>query len=399
MMPEKKKQHYLPKVYMRQFANGDKKINICDINDFKRINNVPYKNQCYENYYYGSDKIWENKLGELETSWGKIFTNFLNDNTYYPTLSEIVLIKQFALYQRMRTLANNEHFKAVKLDLYDNIMDIELKQNGIDYTEDHAIYLKNHLEKYDDKITQVSLEIAQKIENEKLIDDLSFLVINYDTIQELIISDNPIVIINRFDKHITGLTCMGVVIFFPITPHKLMVIYDSKMYPKYKMMQVINSSNEEEVRDLNIFQVINAEKVLLFYGETQIDYLMNELSKYKKNRNDNKEKEKVNSFGGADNKLLVVSNKLSQYDCLLSFCKLPTFVSKIPNDCREAAPREYDVEWENKFIYKEKNMAQLMNKSKKEMGIDKKIGLNDKEIRKGCRKMREFAQYYWKSNY
>lgn len=62
-MAEHKKQHQIPKTYMKHFSqNGLMSIMVGKYEDVKIINNVPYKDQCYENFYYGKDLIWEKNL-------------------------------------------------------------------------------------------------------------------------------------------------------------------------------------------------------------------------------------------------------------------------------------------------------------------------------------------------
>ena len=110
-MPEKKKQHYIPKMYMKLFANDNGAVNIFNIKSEKKIPDVPYADQCYKDYYYGHDLIWENKLGIMEKEWDNIFLKLSKDNAYSLDSNDISLIRQFALYQRHRTVGNNEYLK------------------------------------------------------------------------------------------------------------------------------------------------------------------------------------------------------------------------------------------------------------------------------------------------
>ena len=105
-MGEKKRQHYVPQFYLKNFVRENNKFTVLNIKSGKIIEEVPYKKQCYENYYYGNDGMWEEKLGEIERKTSLIINRILNQSTYYPNPKEISTMKEFVLYQRYRTTRN-----------------------------------------------------------------------------------------------------------------------------------------------------------------------------------------------------------------------------------------------------------------------------------------------------
>ena len=102
-MPDKKKHHYVPKFYLKEFANDRGKFVIYNLKDEKCIEAVPYKDQCYKSYFYGKDGIWEDQLGEMETKWAVVFKKIKEKDVL--SEEDLKLIKQFAVYQRQRTVA------------------------------------------------------------------------------------------------------------------------------------------------------------------------------------------------------------------------------------------------------------------------------------------------------
>lgn len=185
-MGEKKRQHYVPQFYLKNFVRENNKFTVLNIRSGKIIEEVPYKKQCYENYYYGNDGMWEEKLGEIERKTSLIINKILNQSTYYPNPKEISTMKEFVLYQRYRTM-----------------------------------------------IPQQALDVTSHLVNK--IDDLELIIIQYNNEkQKLISSDNPVIFYNPFNKRSLGLVNAGLIIIFPISPKKLIVIFDSKMYSKYK---------------------------------------------------------------------------------------------------------------------------------------------------------------------
>ena len=107
-LAENKKQHYVPKLYMKNFAQDGQSLSVYNIARKQCYSAVPYDDQCYKNYYYGRDAVWEKRLGAMETEWGVLFQKILTKSTLSD--ADIDAIRQFALYQLQRTVASNEFF-------------------------------------------------------------------------------------------------------------------------------------------------------------------------------------------------------------------------------------------------------------------------------------------------
>ena len=84
-------QHYVPRFYMKYFAN---------------IKNAPISSICSEDYFYDQDGRIENALAVLETMWNKALKNAIDDNL---TADDIESIKEFVLHQIVRTKAMLSH--------------------------------------------------------------------------------------------------------------------------------------------------------------------------------------------------------------------------------------------------------------------------------------------------
>ena len=103
---------------------------------------------------------------------------------------------------------------------------LHFKTKGMVFHNEAENYLKERVR--EDAITPaMNLDIATK--HLTYIEDLKLLIINYDTQGELISSDVPVIALNPFHPPSTGWGCMGLILFFPVAPNKLVVLYDSKM--------------------------------------------------------------------------------------------------------------------------------------------------------------------------
>lgn len=104
-MPDKKRQHYVPKFYLRNFSWDDRKaINIYNKRAGKLISNGDLSKQCYEPYFYGTDLNFEEAFSESEDKASKIIGDILVRNCP-PTINsnEHHALLLYTLLQHSRT--------------------------------------------------------------------------------------------------------------------------------------------------------------------------------------------------------------------------------------------------------------------------------------------------------
>ena len=144
----------------------------------------------------------------------------------------------------------------------------------------------------------------------------------------------------------------GLIILFSISPSKLIVIFDAKMYQRYKEKEIINLTNENEVKMLNVFQLIVAKKIVYFQDRNQAELI---ISLYKNNM----EKKKLFEELGRPQKLGTENNKIINYpqpfipiDYNFSFGKVhPKGKGFIENEI-DWFPRQKDEVYENRMKMK-----------------------------------------------
>jgi len=81
---EKKRQHFVPKFYMRQFSSDTsvplkerKRIHILNLRLGKLLRNVGLKEQCYRDYFYGKDLARENQFARQEGFAQLVFSKII----------------------------------------------------------------------------------------------------------------------------------------------------------------------------------------------------------------------------------------------------------------------------------------------------------------------------------
>ena len=381
-MPEKKKQHYVPKFYMKNFASSQNNVSVYNIKSKKIISNIPFDSQCYKDYFYGKDHVLENEFAQKEIIWSNLFKKIIDNKKLSD--DDIIQLKRFAVYQRQRTEAETEYHRAERKELLMKFAKDICSKEGI--THDSTIE-KECYDYANESFSPIdSVAFSDNISD--IIDDLECLIITYNTKNKLIFSDVPVISINQFHKFSIGYSCIGLIMMFPITPNKLVVIYDSKMYSKYKGNLYINLSNESEVKTLNILQFISAEKTI--YAHNSEDFPFFNSDNWKQ-RSLNRDSKKIQSLGTPGNEIIQFGMRKTFYDCTLSFGKMNEKANKIPFVCKEAFPRQYNKEYYEKLL----SMIEVMPLiAEKRPDIFK--GLTKKEVRNGCKNMFDFAVEYWR---
>ena len=76
---QKKRQHYVPQFYLRNFSKDEHYIYIYNLKSGK-IEEGPISRTCEKKYFYGKDDEFENILERIETDHSKIIHNILKQN-------------------------------------------------------------------------------------------------------------------------------------------------------------------------------------------------------------------------------------------------------------------------------------------------------------------------------
>lgn len=382
-MSQKKKQHYIPQFYLRNFSDNKKTFSVFHVANRTILPSVPCSSQCCETFFYGSDLEWENKLGIYESSWGAIIHKIINGQVC--TEQEFEQLKLFALYQKQRTFAETKYRKEERYALVKEYMRIYLTKEGIMFNSE----AEKECEKYVDEkyfFPGECLRLAQEIEY--VVSDLKTLIIEYNTKLNLISSDVPIIIVNPFYPVSVGLGTIGIIIFYPISPNKLVVHYDSKMYPKYKNTTSIQCTDENEVKKLNIYQLLSADRVLFSNSQEEVFSFSEEEWNIRKN---NRERAPLSMLGDETHRLIQVSTRKTIHDCSFSFGQVSHKFKRIPFVCKDCIPRVWSLEWERKLNLAESIMPKIIKDGKNDLGQS----ISKKDLRRGYRRMASAAKVYW----
>jgi hypothetical protein len=257
------KNHYVPKVYLKQFADANGTIGHMSFNSGE-IRTVPYKDQCQKkNLHNAIDKVFGYFESKIEPIFLKLLKNF---NRQDLTNDELYNLYCFILLQESRTLkpkeASNKFSNTLIKDLM--IKEIRLGKRLSSMMEEDVenLHINND--------GQHSKAILNSLFAPVLIEDLRWhLVINENQKHDFIFSDNPIVLHNEFLRKYepignTGLQRPGLIILVPINPKTYFVIYDQVTYKMKGKDNIFYLYKKSDIELLNIMQILNCHQSIYF---------------------------------------------------------------------------------------------------------------------------------------
>lgn len=339
-MAERKRQHYVPQFYLKNFSVDNATFNILNVQNGKIIESAPINRQCYAPYFYQSDAI-ETELGKLETISAPIIKKVISPNCFQITQDEEKTLKMYTIFQFFRTAGQCEYL----LKSYSGVLTQISKyyvEGGFPSTD-----IEGYIRKCKGKLLpQESLRMAERVV--KMIDELQLMIVTFSSKHPLISSDNPVSLFNNYYKQSVGFSMAGLIITMPLSVNKLLVIYDSKMYVSDPCYGVTHDSKYKDCLILNRLQLYNANKIA--YGTTRkiIEKIIPQLNSSRKARQE-KDASIVSALGPIGNQMIVEQGPWPLIDTNISFLRLIESANNISIRNRDFFPREYDEGWERRL--------------------------------------------------
>lgn len=377
-------QHYVPRFYMKNFSEikgmGKKEKALISFYQFDEQllrGKIPTKSICYKDYFYGEDGEIEKEFANKEKRWAKVIKSIINTDKYNLDKEQEKEVKEFAIFQYSRTLAMYNYSK----NMMSEIVHKNIVNRFPNVNEEVIMGLVSEKIEKEVSISDI-INICDGLVQE--IDDLSISIIKFNTNQKLITSDMPVIRINPFCSDKAGFLMVGVIIFFPISPEIIVMIYDSKIYKNCDKYMII--SNEQDVINLNKYQTISAEEMIMSKEIEELTMFYTSESLILK-RKENIEKRKVNSSFDGVGTFFASKSRFVSYDFELSFCKLPKCLKKIPIECREAFKRKYDYKARIALLVRVYKFPKIVSQD-----IDE---IDSSKMKSGYSKLLKFMDDYW----
>lgn len=271
MNTDKKKQHYIPKFYLRNFSfqKNEKQIGIYHLTTKRFFPKATLKDQGTKNFFYGEDGQIEDSLSEIE---GSLATQIkqINQTAVLPpkdTESHELLLSFVGLTHLRNPIVINyakESRNKLKAQLLELNPKLDTSQLGLDMDHQDA----------------VAIALSSLPDVVGVMGDLQYKLIVNNTKQPFITSDFPVVKYNQFlesKKWPHGKTAygnLGLQIFIPLNPSTMVMFYDSAIYKVgFKKQNIIYVDHKQDIDQLNILQAVNCFETLFFNDLTTEHYL------------------------------------------------------------------------------------------------------------------------------
>lgn len=270
MNTKRKSQHFVPKFYLRNFSYflNEKQIGLYNTRNKFYFQTASIKSQGARDFFYGADGVLENNLcsieGHLSSTIRKILespTVVLSDDEYYDLLFFVVLTNS-------RNPTKISGFRQTIVKMRETLV-AEAPNTDID----QIVPIPSH-----EDCVKLSLQnCANLIEG---IRDLKYVFFENTTNTPFICSDNPVVKYNqylewkRWPHARVGYASIGLQIFVPLSPTKMIFLFDSNCYTiacSKPDTYVVNSS--DDVYELNLLQFVNCIDTVYFNEEVEKSYI------------------------------------------------------------------------------------------------------------------------------
>lgn len=271
-MPERKKQHYVPKLYMRNFTDTGRVL-CYNLERRQEFPPTSIGNLCYEDYFYSEDTEVEEATSQLEGKFASVLREILESESLsvLGDPEEDIFFYIFLTHTHARTKMakkQSEEFATHMAQLLVQVADEDDTEEDLEKRQNAAEMLRERKLRVRDSPVFPMQELASMYAPFH-IGDLEAVLLKDASDRQFIFSDHPIIVDNpgyknRFEYGTTGWQCRGLQVFCPISSELAIMLYDPVAYdvPDRPLIQV----GSDVVEDLNKFQLINAYDSV-FYEE------------------------------------------------------------------------------------------------------------------------------------
>ena len=186
-MPSNRRQHFVPRFYLRRFSTNGKSINIWNIKREGAICNANLKNQCSGDYFYGKNLNVELALSTIEGRVAQILHSIEKTKCLpSPGSVEQRHLVLYVLMQHGRTLHAADELNEMTDNLTKQLLRGSNTVDGDDF-EDVKIGLKEP--------ARTALSSATSCY--PLLFGLAYKILVNTTPMQFVTSDNPVVLYNQ----------------------------------------------------------------------------------------------------------------------------------------------------------------------------------------------------------
>lgn len=341
-MPDNKKHHYVPKFYLKRFSENTKSIGLYNLEKKLKVARAPLKSQCYQDYFYGKDQVTEKVLCQLEGEIAALYKSIDEHASLPPILSEehiafvISVIIQYGRTKYSADSLDEINDKFIK-HVYRDKIEAEVDDVNLD---DYFVGIED--------VAKYSMGLFVQQYPHTL--DLNYKLIINKTKTEFVTSDNPVVfynqlLLNNNAGSNTGLAVKGLQVFLPLSPDKLVMMYDHNVYRVGKdRVGVIEITNDQDIYNINALQMVSCYENIYFCSDSQrMDALHRKANPFLREAKTTFNVISEQTTGNSRSELVITSKQDVKLNMNLSFVSIRKKAREWRNDFLKLNPRPVTV--------------------------------------------------------
>jgi hypothetical protein len=286
-MAQNKKQHYVPKFFLRKFSDGTDIVYAYNLKHCETFR-LNISDICQEKYFYGNEKEFEQNLGKIEGIQALILKKLI-ESLSIDSLDENELYYWFLfiLMQFTRTKGSADLYKkSVGIFYNEKIKPIlkespELKQKGItpEFIDSTNLIIGQPL----------GYTLSVGMMGAELISDLFPIFLINNTDKPFLVSDDFICLYNyvKLKKYNTlGLQSPGLQIYCPLNQNIIFLLVDQEFYhielnKNQNGTGIIYINKTSDIDAINKLQILNCDQNIIFSSQIYETYIKELHSEFK----------------------------------------------------------------------------------------------------------------------
>src|ERR1039457_2376408 len=257
-----RRQHYVPRLILRGFSPDGRSVSLCVLTSGKFVQIAPLGEQCYENYFYGTDGGMEAAFGEMEGAFKAAIGDLSPGHLETVSIEQLHLICRFVHYQKFRTAGAADESAEFIDGLAKRVM---AKDSRV--SEDMLAKVKIGPEEPQHET------LYHAAEAEPLLLDLDVKFLVSDKKLGFVLSDNPVASYNQWMEHHPlfshlagdgGIALRGLQWFLPLSPKVCVAVFDPGAYEYGSPRRRTCGLAVRDIRLLNTLQALRARECIYF---------------------------------------------------------------------------------------------------------------------------------------
>lgn len=256
--------HFVPQFYLRSFSADRKRINLFNFSRRRMITGASIKHQCSRRNFYEFAPKLEHAFADLEGEVTHTIRRIkITGEIPDEQSDDWATLLGFIVFQKLRT-TNARKSSDTMAHYFSDL----LSENTPTSNQSDPTGIKKEIP------SSVAIPLSMAEELLPIASDLKGNLFVNNTNREFITSDDPVVLYNQYCEGITylgvtGWNCRGLQIFWPISPSKLIFLYDHSIYKvgrSHRGSTVTEIADERDIVQLNSLQILNAHHNIYFAG-------------------------------------------------------------------------------------------------------------------------------------